>query len=282
MNPHSRLGATFLRSQPAAAARVLEDFPAESAAQYLAVANPLTAKTVIEHFSQGFAASCLSTIEAQAAGQIFSLLLPDLQIMLLRQLDRDTRESLMGALRPDQAASVRRLLPYPEGTAGALMEAPLASVPEGLSVRDAVKRIKRVRRGMKFYVYVTNATGQLAGVLTLHELISAPLAARVNEIMHRHIISLSPAQSLLTVFNSPYWQEYHALPVTDENNILLGVIRQKSMRRYQEASFHAGAVSNSLGTFVAVGELFAVTAGQILTTLIATGTSLTHRDPPHG
>ncbi|MGB5427346.1 MAG: CBS domain-containing protein [Gammaproteobacteria bacterium] len=281
MNPHSRLGAIFLRSQPAAAARILEDFPAESAAQYLTVANPLTAKYVIEHFSPGFAASCLSAIEPQAAGQLFSLLLTDLQIMLLRQLDRGTRESLLSALRPDRAASLRRLLPYPEGTAGALMEAPLASVPEELSVREAVKRIKQIRRGMKFYVYVTTAVGQLTGVLTLHELISAPSAALVKQKMHRHIISLSPAQSILTVFNSPYWQEYHALPVTDENNMLLGVIRQKSMRRFQEASFHTGAVNNGLGTFVAVGELFAVTAGQLLATLIATGTSLTHRDP-HG
>ncbi len=281
MNPHSRLGATFLRSQPAAAARVLEDFPAEIAAQYLGVANPLTAKSVIEHFSPGFAASCLSVIESQAAGQIFSLLLPDLQIMLLRQLDEDTRESLLRALRPDQAASIRRLLPYPRGTAGNLMEAPLASVPEELSVRQAVKRIKRIRRGMKFYVYAANAAGQLTGVMTLHEMISAPSAARISEIMHRHIISLSPVQSILTVFNSPYWQEYHALPVTDENNVLLGIIRQKSMRRFQEASLHTGAVSNGLESFITVGELFAVTAGQLLATLIATGTSLTHRDP-HG
>lgn len=279
MNPHSRLGATFLRSQPAAAARVLEDFPVESAAQYLSVANPLTAKNVIEHFSPGFAASCLSAIEPRAAGQLFSQLLPDLQIMLLRQLDRDTRESLLSALRPDQAVSIRRLLPYPEGTAGSLMEAPLASVPEELSVREAVKRIKQIRRGMKFYVYAANTAGQLTGVMTLHELISAPPAAHVSEIMHRHIISLSPAQSILTVFNSPYWQEYHALPVTDENNILLGVIRQKSMRRFQEATFHANAVSNGLETFAAVGGLFAITAGHLLATLISTGTSLTHRGP---
>ena len=281
MNPHSRLGATFLRTQPAAAARVLEDFPAESAAQYLTVANPLTAKDVIGHFTPGFAASCLSAIEPQAAGQLFSQLHLELQIMLLRQLDLDTRESLLSALRPDQATSIKRLLPYPEGTAGALMEAPLASVPEELSVKKAVKRIRQTRRGMKFYVYTTNAAGQLTGVLTLHELISAPSGAHVNEIMTRDIICLSPAQSILTVFNSPYWQEYHALPVTDENNILLGVIRQKSMRRFQEASFHTGAASNGLGTFVAVGELFAVTAGQLLATLIATGTSLTHQDP-HG
>lgn len=279
MNPHSRLGATFLRSHPAAAARVLEDFPAEDAAQYLTVANPLTARDVIEHFTPGFAASCLSAIEPQAAGQIFSQLPADLQLMLLRQLEQVKRESLLSALRTDLATSIRQRLPYPEGTAGALMEAPLASVPEELTVRDAVKRIKRIRRGMKFYVYAANATGQLTGVMTLHELISAPSAASIGEVMHRHIISLSPAQSLLTVFNSPYWQEYHALPVTDENNILLGVIPQKSMRRFHETSFHAGAVSNGLGAFITVGELFAVTAEHLLATLIATGTAITSRDP---
>lgn len=279
MNPHSRLGATFLRNHPAAAARVLEDFPPESAAQYLAVANPVTSRYVIECLTPGFAAQCLSTMETLAAGQIFSQLLPDLQIILLRQLEQGMRESLLGALRPDLAASIRQQLPYSEGTAGALMEAPLASVPEELTVREAMQRIKRIRQGMKFYVYAANAAGQLAGVMTLHELINAPSATKISDVMHTHIISLSPTQSLLTVFNSPYWQEYHALPVTDENSMLLGVIRQKSMRRFQEASRHAGAVSNGVETFIAVGELFALTAGHLLGTLIARGSSLQHRDP---
>jgi len=279
MNPLSRLSATFLRDHPDAAARVLEDFPAESSAKYLAVANPLTAVHVIEHFTPGYAASCLNSIEPQAAGQIFTQFLPDLQIMLLRLLDRDRRESLLGALRPDQAASIQSLLPYPEGTAGALMEAPLASVPDELSVRDALKRIKRIRRGMKFYVYASSATGQLSGVLTLHELINAQPANRISQVMQPRVITLSPAQSMLTVFNSPYWQEYHALPVTDENNVLIGIIRQKAMRRLQEQLLQAGPAHNALGTFIAVGTLFAATAGQLLDTLIASGTSMTQRVP---
>jgi magnesium transporter len=279
MNPHSRLGATFLRNHPAAAARVLEEFPAEDAAHYLAVANPVTAKHVIEHFTPGFAANCLSVIEPSAAGQLFSQLLPDFQVMLLRQLDREQRESLLGALRPDLAASIRRLLPYAEGTVGVLMETPLASVPEELTVRGVLKRIKRIRRGMKFYIYVTNATGQLTGVMTLHELISASPASRVNQIMRKHIVSLSPAQSVLTVFNSPYWQDYLALPVTDENNILLGVIRQKSILRFKELSLHTSTVSNGLDTLIATGELFAITAGYLLDTIITTGSTLSHRAP---
>jgi magnesium transporter len=279
MNPLSRLSATFLRDHPEAAARILEDFPAESAAKYLAVASPLTAVHVIENLTPRFAASCLLCIDTSAAGQIFLQLLPDLQIVLLRLIDRDKRESLLNALEPEQAASIRHLLPYPEGTAGALMEASLASVPEELSVRDALKRIKRIRRGMKFYVYASNTIGQLTGVMTLHELINAQPATRISQVMQGPVVSLSPSQSILTVFNSPYWQEYHALPVTDGNNVLIGIIRQKAMRRLQEQLIQGGAVSNGLGTFIAVGELFALGAGQLLTTLIATGRSLTQSAP---
>ena len=279
MNPYSRLSTAFLREHPVASAHVLEDFPAEHAAKFLAAASPVTTEHIFEHFTPDFAVSCLLSMEPPAAGQIFSQLLSDLQIMLLRQLDRDKREPLLNTLQPDLAASLRRLLPYHDGTAGALMEAPLASVPEDLSIRDTLKRIKRIRRGMKFYVYVTNANGQLTGVLTLHELINARPTSITSQVMHKHVVSLSPAQSLQTVFTSPYWQEYYALPVTDENNVLLGVIRQKGMLRFQELSLHASAASSGLGTFIAVGELFAVTAGHLLATLIATGASLTKRDP---
>jgi len=273
MNPYSRLGNAFLRDHPAAAARVLEDFPVERVAKFLTAASPLTAEHIIQNFTPTYAASCLLAIEPQTAGEIFTRLLPDLQIMLLRQLDRDKCETLLGTLQPDLAASLRRLLPYSEGTAGALMETPLASVPEELSVRDALKRVKRIQHGMKFYTYVINAKRQLTGVTSLHELITAPPATTIKDIMHRHVISLSPAQSIRSVMDSPYWKEYHALPVTDEDQVLLGVIRHKSLRRFQEQSVQLGAVSGGLGAFVAVGELFSISAGHLLAALISAGTA---------
>jgi magnesium transporter len=278
MNPHNRLGTAFLRGHPAAAAQVLEDFPAESVAKFLVEADPDTAEHTIEYFTPVFSASLLAALEPAVGARIFSRLLPDFQVLLLRQLERDKRESLLNELQPDLATTMRRLLPYPDGSSGAVMEAPLASVPEELSVRHALKRIKRIRRGMKFYVYVANAKGQLVGVLTLHELLNAPPASAVREVMHRHVVSLAPAEPVQAVFNSPYWQEFHALPVTDEDNVLLGVIRQKSLRRLQEQAVQADVVNAGVESFVAMGGLFAVTAGQLLTLLIATGSTLLRRD----
>ena len=278
MNPHSRLSVAFLRDHPEDAAHTLEDFPAENAAKLLSATSPAVAEHIIEHLSSGYAVECLLSIEPSTVGQIFARLDPALQVKLLRQLDYDQRESLLGSLQSGQADAIRRLLPYNEGTAGSLMEAPLANVPEDLSVRDAIRRIKRIRRGLKFYIYVTNANGQLTGVMTLHELINAQQTLAVGQVMHKHVVSLSPDQSLITVFNSPYWLEYHALPVTDSNNVLLGIIRQKGMRRFQEQSLHVDTVNSGLGTLVAVGELFSITATQLLGAMVSIGTSPTSQD----
>ncbi|HUT41387.1 MAG TPA: CBS domain-containing protein [Gammaproteobacteria bacterium] len=279
MNPYSRLSSAILKSQPATAARVLENYPAETVARYLAAASLETAGLVVGHFTPGYAASCLAALEPAPAGRILGGLLPESQITLLRQLDHDKRESLLGEMQPDIAASIQRLLPWPDGTAGALMEAPLASVPEDLSVRHALKRIKRIRRGMKFYLYATNSRGQLAGVVTLHELLNSLPSSTIGQVMDRRVASLPPTLSIQAVLDSPYWQEYHAMPVTDGNNILLGVIRQKSLRRLEEQLRQTGAISSGLGTVMAVGELFSVTAVQLLSALISTGRSLAERDP---
>jgi len=278
MNPFSRLSAAALRSQPSTAAKVLEDYSADSVARYLAATSPMTAGQVIGHFTPAFAAHCLGALEPVVAGRIFSLLLTDRQIIVLRQLEHDRRESLLQTLQPDLAASMRHLLPYPEGTAGAVMEAPLASLPEELSVRNAIKRVKRIQNGMKFYLYATNTGGQLTGVLTLHELINTLPSSIIRQVMHRHVVSLSSLQSIAAIMDSPYWQDYHALPVTDENDVLLGVIRQKNLRRLQEQALQSRDIGDALDSYMAVGDLFCTTALDLLAVMIDTTTSLIRRD----
>ena len=278
MNPYSRLSTTFLAKHSAAAAHVLEGHIADDVAKLLLTVNPATARNVIAHFTPGFAAACLTTIEPAVAGSLFQQLPMEFQILVLRQIEHDRREPLLNELEANLAASLRRRLPYPDGTAGALMQASLTSIPEQLSVRHAIKRVKRIRSGMKFYIYIVNDNGQLRGVLTLHELVSALSSKTVGQVMHRHVISLSPFQSVQSVIDSPYWQDYYALPVVDEDDLLLGAIRHKSLRRLQEQSVQVDGLSQGMGTVLAVGELFAVAATHLLAALITTGKSLSQRD----
>jgi magnesium transporter len=278
VNLYLRLSAAVLKTQPATAARVFENFPPDLVARFLATTSPANTGQIVGHFTPVFAANLLAALEPAAAGRVFDHLPPDYQILLLRQLEHGERDRLLQEMEPERAASIRRLLPYPDGTAGALMEAPLASVPDNLSVRNALKRVKRIRYGMKFYLYATDDRGVLTGVLTLHQLLNAPSSSRVGEIMQRQVVTLTPMMSLRSVFDSPYWQEYHALPVIDDRRILLGVIRQKSVRRFEEQTAQADAVGMGLDTALAVGEMFSVTAAQLLSALIDAGGRNTGED----
>ncbi|MGW8311452.1 MAG: magnesium transporter MgtE N-terminal domain-containing protein [Thiogranum sp.] len=281
MNPHFRLSVAALKSQPAMAARVLENFTPDAVSRLLAATSPETTGQVIAHITPGFAANLLTAMDTETAGRVFDYLHPDHQTLLLRQLPDEQRERLLLGIDPDVAASIRRRLPYPDGTAGALMEAPLASVAEDLTVREALRHLKRIRHGVKFYLYATEHGGVLTGVLSLHQLLNALPTTRVSEIMDPHVVTLSPTMSLRSVLDSPYWQEFHALPVTDANKLLLGVIRQKHTRRFAEQLAQSDLVANGLDTALAVGELFSTTAIELLSALISAGKPLTERDP-HG
>ena len=183
MNLYARLGNAFLKAHPLEAARVLEDFPADRATQLLASAGPGIPEAVMQAFSPGFAANCLAMLDPGPAARLLAGTQIDAQIELLRQLDIPQREAILHELQPEVSMPLRRMLPYPDNTAGALMQAPLLSVPEDLSVRAALKRAKRARREMKIYIYVTDGAGRLRGVMTLHELLNAPPGRTVEEVM---------------------------------------------------------------------------------------------------
>lgn len=273
MNLHTRLGVAFADAHPAEAAGVLEKLPAEKAAPLLLSLQPEAMERLLEQLPADFAAECLLTLERPAACRLLVSLDLELQMRLLRRLDARQRDDLLGDFKPELAATLRRMLRYPDDTAGALMEAPLASVPDDISVREALKRVRRVRRGLKFYVYVVNSQEQLTGVVTLHELLNASAARRVSDIMVRKVVSLPAGETMSVVAESPYWRKYNALPVTDQDGVLVGVIRQRNLRRFLDSRQILNGPGSGVGVILSVGELFSVTAGQLLSTLVSAAMS---------
>ncbi len=273
MNLHTRLGLAFADAHPAEAAGVLEKLPLEKAAPLLLSLQPQAMERLLEQLPADFAAQCLLTLDRAAACRLLVSLDLELQVRVLRRLDAQQRDELLRDLKPELAATLRRILRYPDDTAGALMEAPLASVPDDISAREALKRVRRVRRGLKFYVYVVNSQEQLNGVVTLHELLNATASRPISDIMARKVVSLPAGETMAVVAESPYWRKYHALPITDQDGVLVGVIRQRNLRRFLDSRQILNGPGSGVGVILSVGELFSVTAGQLLSTLMSAAMS---------
>jgi Mg/Co/Ni transporter MgtE len=74
------------------------------------------------------------------------------------------------------------------------------------------------------YIYVVDAQDTLLGVIDLKELLQADDQALLKDIMVENVISLNTESTLKEASQSFARYDFRAIPVTDENNRIVGVI----------------------------------------------------------
>lgn len=255
MSLEQRLAEAYLEAHPPEAAMALERLPAEQRAAVVRTA-PSGSSDALRQMVAPAAAECLARLTRAEAAPLLERLPPDVAIRLLRRMGGDTAERVIGGLTADRQESLRRVLQYAEGTAGALMDPTVLALPDDITVGEARVRLRREPRGLLHYLYVVDRTGRLAGVLDIPGLLRARSRDALRAVMHQgveHLPAWTPAGA---VRGHPGWRSFHAMPVTDDAGRFVGAIRYRTLRRLeQEAETGRGAQPATV-TAGALGELF--------------------------
>lgn len=74
------------------------------------------------------------------------------------------------------------------------------------------------------YLYIVDENEHLLGVVDIRELLQAPLESSLSEIMTTSIIALEPESTLLEASRNFVRYLFRAIPITDENEVILGVV----------------------------------------------------------
>ncbi|MBI4395427.1 MAG: magnesium transporter [Candidatus Omnitrophica bacterium] len=82
------------------------------------------------------------------------------------------------------------------------------------------------------YVYVTDAERKLMGVLRIRDLLSENETRPIKEVMNKPVIQATENMSLEEVVHLFRTYSFLALPVTDQENHLIGVIPIEKMKKY--------------------------------------------------
>ena len=252
-----RLGLEFLRTHPEDAARVLERFdPAEAAAQ-LAAVPALVAATAVEHMVLSSAVAVIAALEPERAAALLAETSIDQSAALLRRVPPPVAERIIErAPRNVVTAALRMLVEFPEGTAGALIDPTILSLPVDLTCAEALERVRREPRHAIYYVYVVDRERRLVGVLNLRELMLADGSRPLAGAMHSTVSRLRANAAEDEILAHPGWREYHALPVVDADGHLLGAIRYETLRRLESGRTSASAPNPLLATAMSLGELY--------------------------
>lgn len=235
MNAGGLLSHAFLSAHPDDAAAVLEKLPVQEWIFLIGSVSASVAAAVIDRVAPAVGADCLEEMEPAVAGSLVKELRLDAAADLLRRIRPAHRDRILDEMGGEAAEPIRRLLTYPEQTAGALMDPHVISVPEDMNVGEALKQVRRYSRHARYYLYIVDRNQALVGVMNLRELMLAPTRQPLSAAMHHHVVRISAFADRRDIATHPGWRDYHALPVVDRNDRLIGVIRYVTLRQLEAA-----------------------------------------------
>ena len=168
---------------------------------------------------------------------------------LLRHLDSDFVEDLLPLVARADRNDIRMLLSCSENSAGALMTTEYASLPEEITVGEALVELRRQApdRETIYYVYVLDDQRRLRGSVSLRDLILAKPSARLGDIMQQDPVRVQVDEDRELVARTLAKYNFLAIPVVDDQQRLVGIVTHDDVidvmvEEATEDAQHMGAV----------------------------------------
>jgi magnesium transporter len=180
------LATALARCHPADAIEVLNRVPLGQAAAILQRQSAAANAQLFNHPGLDTPAKLVNLLPADRAVEVMNELHTDRQVELLRHMTDKEQEALCGRLPAPVQETVRRLLAYPPGRAGAIMTTEFMALPMTVTVAGALDTIRKVASSKEtiYAIYLLDPeTKTLAGVVSLRELIMADPAAKLADIV---------------------------------------------------------------------------------------------------
>ena len=267
MTTERSLAQSFTEDHPAEAASVIERLSPAAAVAYLEALPPRAAAGVMQKMTVTSGAECIGLFSSHRFPSLISALPLDCGARLLRRLDAERREPLLEQAPAGIAAMLHRILRFPEDCAGALMDPQVLALPDDITVTEALARIRRSPRHTLYYLYIVNREQKLVGVMNLRELMLAAPKELLSATMRRELTTLNALMDRAAILDHPGWRNVHALPVTDDSGVFLGVVRYQMLRQLETTNKSSQPGANALSTVLTLGELCWVGLAGVLTDL---------------
>ncbi|HTD32243.1 MAG TPA: CBS domain-containing protein, partial [Candidatus Elarobacter sp.] len=120
----------------------------------------------------------------------------------------------------------RELVAYDEDTAGGLMTTDYFWIYPHRTVTATIAKIRQIAPETEFiyYLYVTDQSEKLLGILSLRTLLLSAPDATIHSIMDTDLISVRPDMPAEEVAATIARYDMLAVPVTDEAGKMLGIV----------------------------------------------------------
>ncbi|QNN40362.1 magnesium transporter [Pedobacter roseus] len=168
----------------------------------------------------------IKKLSGNKLNQIIKDLPPDDRTALFSELKGDVVKKMITLLPPEERKESLALLGYKEDSIGRLMTPDYIAVKPEWSITRVLAHIRRYGKNSETIdvVYVIDKDGVLLDDIRIREVLLADPEAIIGELTDKRFIALKandPQEDAINIFRM---NNRVALPVVDENNVLLGIV----------------------------------------------------------
>jgi magnesium transporter len=168
----------------------------------------------------------LKKLSGTKIAELINELPPDDRTALFSELHGDTVKVLIQHLPPNDRKEALSLLGYQEDSVGRLMTPDYIAVKKTWNVERVLYHIREFGKNSETIdvIYVIDGNGVLLDDIRIREILLVSPETKISTLMDSRLIALNvndPQQEAINIFRM---NNRVALPVTDNENILLGIV----------------------------------------------------------
>ncbi|MHC4878931.1 MAG: magnesium transporter [Planctomycetota bacterium] len=211
---------------PAVLAEVLEDLTPDEVWTVLRACPPARQAEIFGFLEGVRQVQIVDVAPRKELSRLIEEMAPDDRVDFLGLLEDEQVEELLPLIAQAERADIRKLLAYPDGSAGSIMTTEYASLPEGITVDEAFERLRVQAPDSEtiYYIYIVDEGRRLDGIVSLRQLIQAKRTAQLADIMRRDVISVRVDDDEEFVAQEVGRYDFLAIPVVDNQNRLVGIV----------------------------------------------------------
>ncbi|PHK18014.1 magnesium transporter, partial [Nostoc linckia] len=214
------------RLQPVDVGEYIAQLPEKQRAIAFRLLNKNQAIDVFEYLPTEVQEELINSLHDVQVAQLVEAMSPDERAELFDELPAGVIKRLLKELSPEQRQATATILGYPEGTAGRVMTTEYVRLREGLTVGEALSKIRRQDEDKEtiYYAYVTDDNRTLVRVVSLRQLLFTFPDVYIRDIASDRVIKVrteTPQEEVAQIMKR---YDLIAIPVVDREDRLVGIV----------------------------------------------------------
>jgi magnesium transporter len=229
-----RVNRQFLLEHPAQAADVIDGFGRAAAAELLAGHEADALANVWRHLSPARIDEIVPTLPENLLKQALHVLDPGVLAISLQRISEESRSRCLVLLPRRAEAEVRRLMDYPAGSAGRVMDSRIPSFRGEQPAAITLEQLRQSKPKDLRQLFIVDAERRLTGIVDIHDLMIAESTDLLKEISRPPSATVSPFDDRDEVAQKQRDFQLDVLPVIDIHGRLIGAIRHEALLKTLE------------------------------------------------